>query len=450
MKNVAYSTAPSSHNSSNSNQGGRKSYEKKEAKVMAVKAVGKGEPHFPPPKRWSPDHPWGRPCIVYECREEHAPTSCTLFKNKAPEDRLAIVRPRELCILCFRHLDTKRCWSLGKVDSCNVRGCGRAHSSLLHDVLQNEEVLMVSALPGRVSEPEAILRCRQMVAAENEGQCFRLNILYNWGATVSMISEETVEVMGLSATKQAKRIIKGLGGATTVSKGTCTLSLVARNGDRRTLTAWEVGEIASLPGGQPPEDVDEQFLGLRYLSEPNCLIQKGGPVHVLLGMDHAHLMPKHEAESTDLRSQLRLMSSMFGGQYILVGEGAPRLSWYDAMEADERYEAAANGRKKKEECRKMAQEARQTALRHTHKLPRRLWDDEKESPSSSEREASRQRGVRSRLQRAKDVLEGRVVQPVHTGWYRGHASCGHYPQPRSGSRGRGRLVSEVEQRAWNE
>jgi hypothetical protein len=48
------------------------------------------------------------------------------------------------------------------------------------------------------------------------------------------------------------------------------------------------------------------------------------------------------------------------------------------MEADERYEAAANGRRKREECRKMAQEARQTALKHKHKLPRRLWDDEKE------------------------------------------------------------------------
>ncbi len=237
---------------------------------------------------------------------------------------------------------------------------------------------MVSALPGRVSEPESVLRCRQMVAAENEGQCFRLNVLYDWGATMSMISEEAVEVMGLSITKQAKRIIKGLGGATTVSKGTCTLNLVARNGDRKIVTAWEVGEIASLPGGQPPEDVDEQFPGLRYLSEPNCLIQREGPVHVLLQMDHAHLMPEHVAESTDLSSQLRLMSSMFGGQHILVGEGAPRLSWYDAMEADERYEAAANGRRKREECRKMAQEARQTALKHTHKLPRRLWDDEKE------------------------------------------------------------------------
>ncbi len=80
---------------------------------------------------------------------------------------------------------------------------------------------------------------------------------------MSIIYEEAVEIMGLSTVKQAKRIIKGLGGVTTVSKGTCTLTLVARNGDRRTVTAWEVREIASLPGGQPPEDVDEQFPGLR-------------------------------------------------------------------------------------------------------------------------------------------------------------------------------------------
>ncbi len=84
-------------------------------------------------------------------------------------------------------------------------------------------------------------------------------------------------MMGLAVTKQAKRIIKGLGGVTTVSKGTCALSLVARNGDRKTVTAWEVSEIASLPGGQPPEDVDEQFPGLWYLSEPNCSEGRADP-----------------------------------------------------------------------------------------------------------------------------------------------------------------------------
>ena len=85
---------------------------------------------------------------------------------------------------------------------------GRGHNYLLHDVLQKEEVMMVSALPGRTSGQGSSLRCRQMVAAENEGQCFRLNVLYDWGATVSMISEEAVEVMGLATAKQAKRIIK--------------------------------------------------------------------------------------------------------------------------------------------------------------------------------------------------------------------------------------------------
>jgi len=104
---------------------------------------------------------------------------------------------------------------------------------------------------------------------------------------------------------------------------------------------------------------------------------------VLLGMDHAHLLPEHVAESREFSSQLILMSSMFGGQYILVGEGAPRLSWYDAMEADERCKAGPNTRKRREGCRKMAQEARQTALRHTHKLPRKLWDDEKKRPHPS-------------------------------------------------------------------
>jgi hypothetical protein len=135
---------------------------------------------------------------------------------------------------------------------------------------------MVSALPGTGRETEPVLRCRQIVAVEKDGQCFRLNVLYDWGATTSLVSREAIDMMGLSPSKQTKRIVKGLGGATTMSRGTCTVSLVARNGDLRVVTAWEVGTIASIPGGQPPEDVDEQFPGLRYLSEPNCLSQKGG------------------------------------------------------------------------------------------------------------------------------------------------------------------------------
>ena len=65
-------------------------------------------------------------------------------------------------------------------------------------------------------------------------------------------------------------------------------------------------------------------------------------------------------------------------QHILVGEGAPRFSWCYTMEADERDEEAARKRQIKEECRKLAEKARQEALKHTHKLPSKLCEDKKE------------------------------------------------------------------------
>jgi hypothetical protein len=84
-----------------------------------------------------------------------------------------------------------------------------------------------------------------------------------------------------------------------LAKSTCAAPLVARNGDLMVMTAWEVENIATLPGGQLPEDVDKLFPGLRYLSEPGCLAQSRGPVHLLIGMDHAHLMPEHLRKATD-------------------------------------------------------------------------------------------------------------------------------------------------------
>ncbi len=81
LENIAYSTTPSASGSTPMSLGTRKSYERKEARVMTVKATGKGEVHFPPPRKWTPEHPWGRPCFVDECGEEHAPTACALFKD---------------------------------------------------------------------------------------------------------------------------------------------------------------------------------------------------------------------------------------------------------------------------------------------------------------------------------------------------------------------------------
>ncbi len=59
LKNVAYSTAPSNHSSGGENQKGRKSYERKEAKVMAVKATSKDRAPLPASKEMVPRSPVG-------------------------------------------------------------------------------------------------------------------------------------------------------------------------------------------------------------------------------------------------------------------------------------------------------------------------------------------------------------------------------------------------------
>ncbi len=112
-----------------------------------------------------------------------------------------------------------------------------------------------------------MLRYRPVVAVENSGQCFRIVVLYDWGGTTSLVTREAIHTLGLIPSRQAKKIMKGLGGVTTLSIGTCTVPLVARNGDLRAVTSWEGGNITTLPFGQPPEDVDELFPGLRYLSD---------------------------------------------------------------------------------------------------------------------------------------------------------------------------------------
>ncbi len=140
------------------------------------------------------------------------------------------MKKRELCTLCFRHLDTKPCWSRGKVASCGIKGCALAHSSLLLDGLQNEDVMMMVSTSTRIAGgQESVLRCRQVVAIENGGQCFRIAVLHDWGATASMVTREAANTLGLLPSKQTTKVIRDLGSMTVKSRIVHAVPLVARN-----------------------------------------------------------------------------------------------------------------------------------------------------------------------------------------------------------------------------
>ncbi len=103
------------------------------------------KPRFPQPSNW--DHSgWKNNCLFApDCTEMHAPTACKVFKEYSPAKRVAVIKNRGLCPLCFRHLAYASCWSKGKVPNCNIDGCGQEHHPLLHQGKEHDRAMIVTA-----------------------------------------------------------------------------------------------------------------------------------------------------------------------------------------------------------------------------------------------------------------------------------------------------------------
>jgi hypothetical protein len=101
-----------------------------------------------------------------KCSSAHAPSACQRFKRPTPKARLALVQSKELCQLCFRHLDNSKCWSLGKIPNCEVPECGAAHSSLLHDAIVRTHAMIVQRMD---DESPNVLLCSQEAGVKRGG-----------------------------------------------------------------------------------------------------------------------------------------------------------------------------------------------------------------------------------------------------------------------------------------
>jgi hypothetical protein len=60
---------------------------------------------FPPPKAWDSEGKWTQDCVMFqECSEKHSPARCEVFKKMTSQQRLKKLDERELCRLCYLHL----------------------------------------------------------------------------------------------------------------------------------------------------------------------------------------------------------------------------------------------------------------------------------------------------------------------------------------------------------
>ncbi len=146
---------------------------------------------------------------VPRLRREAFTGKCNTFKRLSPQQRLKEINSRELCRLCYRHLQERESWSLGKVPNCGVDGCEASYHPLLHGALVEGCVMVVQGIGDKKAQ---VHLCREDMRVEVAGKTSHLHTLYDWGATVTLMTHTAAKKAGLKRLRQPTSAIAGLSG----------------------------------------------------------------------------------------------------------------------------------------------------------------------------------------------------------------------------------------------
>ncbi len=111
-----------------------------------------------------------------------------------------------MCRLCYRHLQERECRSLGKVPNCGVDGCEASYYPLLQGAL----------VEGIRDKRAQVHLGREDMRVEVAGKTIHLHTLYDWGATVTLMTHTAAEKAGLKRLRQPTSAIAGLSGGCTM------------------------------------------------------------------------------------------------------------------------------------------------------------------------------------------------------------------------------------------
>jgi hypothetical protein len=249
-----------------------------------------------------------------KCGEKHAPGKCDAFKKLSPQQRLKVIEDRELCLLCYRHLQGRECWSKDKVPNCGVDGCQAAHHHLLHGALVQGRVMVVQEIGAKKA---GVFLCREDVCVRSAGEGNSLHTLYDWGATVTLVTYAAAAKAGLERKRQAAAAIAGLGGRCTMVDSYYMVPVVDCDDVVRVVKALGVDHITTLAAADITGDVVTRIPRTEGFAEK--LARPAGHVEMLIGMGNQGWMPVH-VESSRLESDnLRLMQSVLSPCCILMG-----------------------------------------------------------------------------------------------------------------------------------
>jgi hypothetical protein len=193
---------------------------------------------------------------------------------------------------CYRHLQGRECWSKDKVPNCGVDGCQAAHHHLLHGALVQGRVMVVQEVGAKKAE---VFLCREDVRVRSAGEASSLHTLYDWGATVTLVTHAVASKAGLERKRQVAAAIAGLGGRCTMVDSYYMVPVVYGDDVVRVVKTLGVDHIATLAAADITGDIVARIPRVEGFAEK--LARPAGDMEMLIGMDNQGWMPVHVESS---------------------------------------------------------------------------------------------------------------------------------------------------------
>ena len=231
-------------------------------------------------------------CVL--CKNEvHPLYVCPRFKTMSHDDKLLVVKQKNLCMNCFsnKHF-VSNCKSLSR---CKM--CQKSHHTLLHiGDTTSTSADNSCASPASIQVPThtaiklkssaLLMTCRVLVTAPN-GSRVEARALLDNASSASFVSERLTQSLGLPRVRQNVRV-SGIAGTSptpsTHSVATLQISPAHCNGRSIELTAIVLQRVTcDLPISPVPFDLSWKHISDLPLADPT--FGQPGRIDILLGVD---------------------------------------------------------------------------------------------------------------------------------------------------------------------
>ena len=252
----------------------------------------------------------GWKCYVPSCtyKPKHMLGECRAYKKLDVNARGKIVKERKLCVICHgANHDASNCTKKQIWRPCDVGGCGKWHSRLLHGATVHGLVLAIPG-GGAVDDIGGVVLLVQQVPVHNSRPC---TTFWDHGSTTALITYKYAEENHLKG-ESCRFELSGVGdNKETFNTKLFSVPLVAKDGTVHNISAFGIEKITSPSINSSMAEAVKQFDGL----EEEDVDMSSEEVDLLVGMGNVSIMPT----KISVQGELALFSSIFGTGRLLGG-----------------------------------------------------------------------------------------------------------------------------------